>query len=69
MPEQRNVLLAMMNAAALLQGGVFRVLRTARAVFNAAEDSSSRPEDAGEPHNLADFSFRCGMLSTRVCSC
>ena len=69
MPEQRNVLLAMMNAAALLQGGVFRVLRTARAVFNAAEDSSSRPEDAGEAPNPADFSFRCGVLSPRVRHC
>ena len=53
-----NGLLAM-NVAAVLQGGVVRVLRR---VFNSAEDSSSGPEDASEALTPADFSFRCGVL-------
>jgi len=56
--KQRNGLLAM-NVAAVLQGGVVRVLRR---VFNSAEDSSSGPEDASEALTPADFSFRCGVL-------
>ena len=48
-----------MNVAAVLQGGVVRVLRR---VFNSAEDSSSGPEDASEALSPADFSFRCGVL-------
>ena len=56
-----------MNVGAALQGGVLRVLRTARAVLGAAEDSSSRADDAGEAPIPADFSFRCGfLLSVRL---
>ena len=53
-----------MNVAALLQGGVSRVLRTARAVLNAVDDSSPRPEDAGESPVAADFCFRCACLQS-----
>ena len=48
-----------MNVGGLLQGGVLRVLRTARAVLNAADDSSPGAEAEGESPAAADFSFRC----------
>lgn len=58
-----------MNVGSLLQGGVLRVLRTARAVLNAVDDSSPGAEAEGESP-AADFSFRCGRLvqSARVLS-
>jgi hypothetical protein len=47
-----------MNVGGLLQGGVLRVLRTARAVLNAVDDSSPGAEAEGESPAAADFSFR-----------